>query len=277
MFRYWMAGVAACALIVPAAAEAQMTGNAINTVVPISFDRGRNESVLERSRPETNAIGYKVGGFTLFPTLDTQLGYTDNVYQTTSNKTDDGFVRLAPRLTARSDWSRHSLQLTGSGDFYRYVDAKPRNQDGWSIGTVGRLDATGDLSITAALDTARRYESQFSGAALVNVRSVTPYQQSQARLMAEGRFARVRIVGSADYAKYDFQSVRTLSGFLVSQDNRDREVARGAVQLEYGLTPDTGLFGQVTYTAPAMTRRWRPVSPTAIPRKCARWPVFRST
>ncbi|SUJ06248.1 Uncharacterised protein [Sphingomonas paucimobilis] len=78
-----------------------------------------------------------------------------------------------------------------------------------------RLDATGDLSITAALDTARRYESQFSGAALVNVRSVTPYQQSQARLMAEGRFARVRIVGSADYAKYDFQSVRTLSGFLV--------------------------------------------------------------
>lgn len=248
MFRYWMAGATACALILPAAAQAQMNGNAIETVVPISFDRGRNESVLERGRPETNPIGYKLGGFTVLPSLDTQLGYTDNVYQTTSNETADGFLRLVPRVTARSDWSRHSLQLNGSADIYRYLDAKPRNQDGWSIGTIGRLDATSDVAITAALDTARRYESQFSGAALVNVRSVTPFQQSQARLMAEGRFARVRIVGSADYAKYDFQSVRTLSGFLVSQDNRDRDVARGAVQLEYGLTPDTGVFGQVTYT-----------------------------
>lgn len=257
MFRFWTMGATACALTISAAAEAQVS-NAIDTVVPIAFNRGRNESVTERGRPETNPIGFKAGGFTLFPTLDSQIGYTDNVYQTTSSKTDDVFVRLAPRITARSDWSRHSLQVTGGGDFHRYAEASPRNQDGWSIGTIGRYDATGDVALTMALNTARRYESQFSGAALVNVRSVTPYQQSQARFMADARFARVRIVGSADYANYNFMPVRTLTGFLVSQDNRDREVARGAVQLEYGLTPDTGLFSQVTYTGTSYGQQLAP-------------------
>ncbi|WP_322964447.1 outer membrane beta-barrel protein [Sphingomonas fuzhouensis] len=262
MFRFWTTGAAVCALTVSAAAEAQVS-NAIDTVVPIAFDRGRNESVTERARPETNPVGFKLSGFTLLPTLDTQVGYTDNVYQTTSNKTDDVFLRVAPRLLARSDWSRHSLQLTGGGDFYRYAEASPRNQNGWSIGSVGRFDATSDVALTLALDTARRFESQFSGAALVNVRSVTPYQQSQARLMADARFARVRVVGSADYAKYNFMPVRTLTGFLISQDNRDREVARGALQLEYGLTPDTGLFGQLTYTG---TSYDQPLTPTIANR-----------
>ncbi|MBB4046715.1 MULTISPECIES: outer membrane beta-barrel protein [Sphingomonas] len=257
MLRFWTMGVAVGALTVSAAAEAQVS-NAIDTVVPIAFDRGRNESVLERARPETNPVGYKVGGFTLLPTLDTQVGYTDNVYQTTSNQTDDAFLRVAPRLFARSDWSRHSLQLTGGGDFYRYAEATPRNQNGWSIGSLGRFDATSDVALTLGLDTARRFESQFSGAALVNVRSVTPYQQSQARFMADARFARVRVVGSLDYAKYNFMPVRTLTGFLISQDNRDREVARGAVQMEYGLTPDTGLFGQVTYTGTSYDQQLAP-------------------
>ncbi|UZW56599.1 outer membrane beta-barrel protein [Sphingobium sp. JS3065] len=244
-FRFCSSIVAIGAAILPAIAMAQST---IDTVVPIIYDRGRNVSVTERARPETNPVGLPAGGFTIFPALDIQPGYSDNVYQTQDNRLGDFFVSAAPRVLARSNWSRNSLQVEGSGNLVRYATEKPRDQNGWQVAARGRYDAGSSLTFNLGVDTARLFESQFSGAAITDVRSPTPYQRSQARFLTDARFARFRVVASGTYADYDFRSVDTLAGASLSQDNRDRRIASGAVQLEYGVTPDTGIFGQVTYT-----------------------------
>ncbi|AEG48176.1 Protein of unknown function DUF2320 [Sphingobium chlorophenolicum L-1] len=244
-FRFCSPIAAIGATIFPAIAMAQST---IDTVVPIIYDRGRNVSVTERARPETNPVGLPAGGFTIFPSLDVQPGYSDNVYQTPDDRQGDFFVSATPRVLARSNWSRNSLQVEGSGNLIRYATETPRNQNGWQVAARGRYDAGSNLTLNLGADTARLFESQFSGAAVTDVRSPTPYQRSQARFLTDARFARFRVVAAGAYADYDFHSVDTLAGVILSQENRDRRIASGAVQLEYGVTPDTGVFAQLTYT-----------------------------
>ena len=259
-FRYCLSIAVIGASITSFEAMAQTT---VDTVVPIIYDRGRNVSVTERARPESNPVGLPAGGFTILPSLDIQPGYTDNVYQNDDNKVDDAFVNLAPRVLIRSNWLRNSLQFEGSGNFIRYATESPRNQNGWSLATRGRYDVGSIVTLNAGLDTARMYESQFTGAAITDVRSPTPFQRSQVRFLADARFAQVRVVAAGTYANFDFKSVSTLAGTTLSQDGRDRQVLSGALQAEYGVTPDTGLFAQFTYTD---TKYDQPFAPGAANR-----------
>lgn len=250
MIKRYMAACVGLSSLWTGAAEAQIyiSSDPIDAVVPLIYNRGRNESVLDRPRPEVNQVGIPLGSFTVLPRFTSQLGYTSNVLQTEDDRKSDAFVRFQPRLLARSNWSLHSLQLEGTGDFVRYADQSARNENGWSVTSRGRYDVSGDVAISGQMSTARRYETQFSGASLVNVLTVTPYQQSQAKLLGDARFGRLRAVLSGDYTDYDFKSVRTLDNVQLSQDGRDRKVARGAGQFEYGLSPDAGVFVQLGYT-----------------------------
>jgi hypothetical protein len=148
-------------------AEAQIyiSNDPIDAVVPLIYNRGRNESVLDRPRPEVNAVGVPLGSFTVLPQFTSQLGYTSNVLQTADNQKSDAFVRFQPRLLAKSNWSLHSLQLEGAGDFVRYADQTARNENGWSVSSRGRYDVNGDIAISGQLDTARRYDHAVSALA----------------------------------------------------------------------------------------------------------------
>lgn len=216
----------------------------------ISFDyrRGRNESVLDRSRPVYQPLGISAGGFTLYPALSVTTGYDDNVYQAPTNKVGDGLVILNPSLNAQSNWSRHSLTVDGAGTITRYFHESPRNENGWTTGVQGRMDIGGDDTFTLGARTSQVYESQFSGAALQNVRSSVPFQLSLARAVADFRFARLRTVLSGDYSDFNYKTVTAVDGTPFNQSSRDRGIARVIGHAEYGLTPDTGLFGEVSYT-----------------------------
>jgi hypothetical protein len=229
-------------------AQAQVIGTrASETVIPFSYERGRNESVQQRYRPDYTALGVKAGGFTLYPTLETNIGFTDNAYQI-EDKTSDAFLAVNPTVRLSSDWSRHNLQLEGGGRLVRFFNETDRNEDGWFLTGQGKVDVSSSGTLNFGANTARLYESRFSGAALQNVRTSTPYQSSIVKFLGDYRFNRVRTVLTGDYSFYDFKTVRTFDGGLLNQDNRDRELARVAGHVEYGLTPDAGAFAQLIYT-----------------------------
>lgn len=233
-------------IAVPASAQSIST-QVFEGAVPFTYDRGRNESVIDRPHPEYDPVGVPAGGFLVFPSIDVDLGYTDNVYQANANGVADGFVAIEPKVRAVSQWSLHRLTADASGKLVRYFKYAARNEDGWSIGTDGRLDMSGDASLSLGARTTRMYESGFSGASLTGVRSAVPVQASMFKALEEVRFTRVRAVLAADYSILDYKPVQTLAGTTLSGRDRDRNVVRGIGHVEYGLTPDAGLFVQATY------------------------------
>lgn len=219
-----------------------------DTVIAFDYSRGRNVSVTERPRPGFQPIGVPLNGFTAFPSFTVSSGYDNNVYQSSDQKTGDGFVTVAPALRVESNWSANSLVVDGSGTLQRYFNQTPRKENAWTTGIQGRLDFVGNGTLTAGARTSQVYESQFSGAALQNVRSSVPVQVSLVRGVADFHFTRVRGVLAADYSDFNYKSVIATDGTVLNQDSRDRSVARVIGHAEYGLTPDAGLFVELGYT-----------------------------
>ncbi len=252
-------GAAATSVAWGGVAEAQtITTRVFETVVPFSYNRGRNESVTERLRPEYAPQGVPAGAFTVFPTARVSGGYEDNVYQTETDRVGDGFLLVSPAIQAISNWSVHRFSVDARGSFKRYLEETPRNETGWSLGADGRIDATPDHALSLGARTSRLYESQFSGAALNNVRSSVPVQTTSFRGSLDSRFNRVRTVLAGDYSVFDYKPVRTLADSRRSQDDRDRNIVRGIGHVEYGLTPDAGVFLQLVgvgtdYRTPLLT------------------------
>ncbi len=218
------------------------------TAIPFTYDRGRNTSVLQRARPDYSAIGILAGGFTLYPSMSMSAGFTTNAYQATTSNLSDGFVTLTPQVVVKSNWSVHRLAIDTGGNFVRYFKATTQNENGWHVDAEGKIDVSSRAAISLTAKTAQEYESRFSGAALNNIQSATPYQVSMGEALADIRFDRLRTVIEGDYSDFNFKSIRTLDGLDLNQDNRDRGIARVSGYAEYGLTPDAGLFVQATYT-----------------------------
>lgn len=228
------------------AALAQSSSPMLQGELPFDYSRGRNISVRERSRPEYQALGIPLGGFTLSPSLDITTAYTDNVYATPS-KTADGRVDFNPELAIRSNWSRNQLSLTGGANIRRYLDEKLRNEDGWYVRGGGRyeLGLNGSLEATARAE--KLFESRFSPSTTINVLSSVPYRYNQLRLLGETKRGRFRFAASGSYEDYDFSAVVVPGGGSLAQDNRDRRSWTGVALAEYAVSPDMAVFSQLTY------------------------------
>ncbi|MGE3143015.1 MAG: outer membrane beta-barrel protein, partial [Hyphomonadaceae bacterium] len=68
---------------------------------PAAFDRGHNEGVRERARPDYDADGMPLGAFRLFPTLGLSAVSDDNIYAASSGAISDTIGVAAADLVAR--------------------------------------------------------------------------------------------------------------------------------------------------------------------------------
>jgi hypothetical protein len=215
--------------------------------VTTEFDRGRNQSVLDRPRPEWDPVAIRAGAFMIYPYAEARLGITDNVFESTIEKKSDAFVRVTSGVSVNSIWSRHSLSFAANGDFHRFFEATERNENGWSLALRGQLDVSDAMLFRVSAETAQRYESRLSGAAVPDARTSAQFQQTTLRAVADLRVNRLRIVGFGNYTDLAFDPLTLANGERVAQDSRDREIIRAGSRLEYGLTPDTGLFVLASY------------------------------
>ena len=78
-------------------------------------------------------VGVRVGSFILFPTLETGLSGSDNVFRSASNRKSDMFADVTVGATLTSNWRRHALE-------FRVQNARTYHQD-YSSENDNRLDA----------------------------------------------------------------------------------------------------------------------------------------
>lgn len=225
-------------------------------VIPLESDRGRNQSVTERPRPEYDARGIDVGGFRIDPRVDAVIGYSDNVYQS-ATPVDSAFALVAPRIDVNSNWSVNKLGFDASGRLVRYFSQPARNEDGWSVGANGKIELGPDASITANARTSRVFETPFQGNGIPIARSALPVQISTFQGLFDKRFSRLRVAVSGDYGHFNYLPVIDFAGVTQTRDARDRDIARVAGHVEYGISPTSGVFiqssyGEISYRLPLL-------------------------
>ncbi len=216
--------------------------------LPLEFDRGRNVGVLQRERPEYQAVGIPLLSFTLYPKIETGIGFSDNAYQVAGGSVSDGFVNLSPSVTASSNWGVHQLTLDANYRARRYFSETPRNENNYSVGANGRLDITRSWTLDAQLRTARSTEPRASAASPQDAAESVQYRQTSGGLGTTFNGARIRGQITGNFDRVTFDDVRTFAGGTLNQSNRDQTVLRTTARGEYAISPDTSLFAQVGYT-----------------------------
>ncbi|WP_417687131.1 outer membrane beta-barrel protein [Roseibium sp.] len=96
------------------------------------------------------ASGIRVGTFTILPELTVTGGWTDNTAQSVGG-TSGTLYRIAPSITATSDWSRHQLGFALRGSYVAYPDDRSDDDQSVSASTALRLDLNSRTTANGAL------------------------------------------------------------------------------------------------------------------------------
>ena len=219
-----------------------------------SYDRGRNIGVLDRDRPQYDAVGVHVGGFTVFPKLQTDLGASDNVFATHSDKTADGFVQESPSARLVSNWSRNSLTAEAGASFSQFFTQSTENENGGYGKVDGRLDVYQDSYLAAGLDAQRIFEPRTDTGSPADAVEPVPIDTEGGYLQGLYQTGRFRLRGDLQARNYDYENVDSLLGGVIEQSDRDRVTVDERARSEFAVTPDTAVFLQYTHENSDYTR-----------------------
>jgi len=227
---------------------------------PFGFDRGRNEAVATRARPEFDAKGIRLGSLLVHPGVSADLGTESNVFYQPSNEQDDIVVTLRPRLDAATTWSRHSLTASVGLDDTRYQDNESEDHTDLFVSGEGRLEVRRDtyllLGGRQARETERRGDPDSPFAAAKPIR----YETRGAYVVGVHEFNRARVSLRLDRVNLNYKDAPLVGGGIADQDQRDYTGTTATGRVEYALSPDTALVAQVS----ANTRDYTLKPPQAV-------------
>ena len=103
-------------------------------------DRGRNESVTERVRPDYQAPGLRLGAIKLHPSLGLEAGTDSNIFFRDAGAVDDVVFTTRPRVEAETTWSRHRIAAVVGLDDSRFQDSRSEEHTDVYAEGEARLD-----------------------------------------------------------------------------------------------------------------------------------------
>ena len=210
------------------------------------FARDRNVSVLERRRPEYEAAGAQFGAFWVFPKIEGDIEYNDNIYAVGTGKTSDVIFRVRPQILVQSDWSRHSLSAHASGTFNEYTSHSTESTTDWDFGSDARLDIVRGSDISFGADASKLTESRISSGSPTDAVRPVQYLNDSAYLAAEREVNRIKLSVRGGWNHLDYLSVPSINGGIINEDFRDRNVYGVTGRADYAMSPDTALFVELT-------------------------------
>ena len=221
----------------PLAAQAQQVGE--------QFRRDHNVGVLERKKPDYEALGLRDGGFLVVPRLSATLGYDDNILASPVATKSDTIATIIGEVHAMSDWNTNALQVNAKVTSNHYSSVSTENTSTWDLSTFGRLDIMRDAAVQGSFRDAYLAEDRTTPGAPFSDRPIR-YQFEDLNLSGAKAFNRLRLTSSYRFRNLDYKA-NTLAGAPLSQDFRDHRQTDVFVRGEYAVSPDTAFLLEARY------------------------------
>jgi hypothetical protein len=208
---------------------------------PVQRQERTNEGTPSaRAAENYDAQGMPVGSFRLFPDLELDELFNDNVYATPNGagKTSSFIQVIKPTLDLRSDWNNHMLNFFARGAFGLYSASSTENYQDFGVGFDGRFDIQRDWNVYGGGSFNRGHESRGTPNVLTSAFSPTQYNQLVGNIGYFQRFNRlnVRIDGRLDNYTYFNNGLGPAEG-VVQNSDRNRNEFREAARFGYEFSP----------------------------------------
>jgi hypothetical protein len=226
------AGVSFGALFMAVPAYAQSTGG---------------QGIAERARPDYDALGSRLGSFTLFPSVTTSVTATDNYRATDTNRRSDVYFSVHPEVVATSNWSRNRLEARAYFDQSLHANLSGENTTQFGASLAGAYDVSRETQLRADVSAARYVESRSSLGSFQNSLEPVRYEVLHAGVGASRSFNELSLSGNASVDYRNFHDAAIGNGLFVDQDFRDVRVANLGGNVRYDLRNGIGLIFTAQY------------------------------
>jgi hypothetical protein len=211
----------------------------IPTVGPTPrVERADDRTVAERDAYKP--LGLRLGSFLLFPKLEADETFNDNIYATSAatGRTASFVQLLKPTLELRSQWSVHELNLFARGGFGFYTADASQNFQDVSVGATGRLDIQRDWNVYGGASFTHGHEELGTPNTISGTFQPSFYNQTAANVgyYQAFRALSVRLDGRMDNYNYSNNGQGPAQGFILNTD-RNRTEFREALRVGYEFSP----------------------------------------
>lgn len=203
--------------------------------------------VMDRPRPDYDPKGLPLGAFRLRPALDVGATFDDNVFRTQSGKESDVYYTISPSFSLKSDWSRHSLEVTGSLTRYQYSKHSSEDRTDWDIGANGRIDVLRGTMIETAGSYAVSHEPRSAPDEPGGAKESTEFSLTHSEIKFTHQPNRLGISLGANFDRFDFQPTPLIGGGEFNNDDRNRDQYGAFVKAGYEVSPGVSVFLRGSY------------------------------
>ena len=172
--------------------------------------------------PDVGAAGFKLGSFTLYPSVQVASFYDDNIYATRTGKVSDWAGTVSPNLALQSNWARNSLYAEAGADLTGYWSHGSENTADWHTLAEGRIDVAPKTHILIGGLALHEHEDRSSPDAVEGL-TPTPYTELDAYAGVTHRIGDFSLHAGDAIERITFGNVMGLHGEINNQDrNRNR-------------------------------------------------------
>jgi hypothetical protein len=199
----------------------------------------RGSTVESRPRPEIDALGTRLGSYWLYPRIELDETYNDNIFAA-ARGTSDLITTVAPSFDLLSNFGRHALNFHTGAAFGMFASHSSEDYKDAFASTDGRFDIDQGQNVHGSVQVQRLHESRYSpdspGAAAEPVK----YMNYGGALGYEQTGLRIGYSADATLNRYDYESVPAIGGGRIFQSDRNMTTPtlalRGSYEFEQGLS-----------------------------------------
>lgn len=234
--------LAAIGLIL-AAAEAEAQQSTGSPGAPqVRQERPDTRSATARQAEDYSAKGVTLGSFKLFPTLELNEVYNDNIYATnfgTAGRTGSFIQLIKPSVDLRSDWQRHMLNFFAKGNFGIFSATSTPNFTDGSAGFDGRFDIQRDWNVYGGASYSHSHEDPGTPNAATGAVPPNTYDQIAANAGYFQKFNRFSVRADGRLDNYNYTNNLVSIGGSLAGFYRDRIETRETVRFGYEIVGNT--------------------------------------
>jgi len=177
-------------------------------------------------------MGISVGAFTLYPVLELNVGYDDNVFASVPPTTPSLVSVIRPSLELRSEWARHQLRLLANGGFGFYPSASTQNFQNYMVQVDGKLDIRTDFWLSGLV--AFRRATEALGTPNVSfAQAPTVADSVPVELSLYQKFNRLFYQLTASATRYWYYDYSTITALGLPAASRDRTEYQEQIRIGY--------------------------------------------
>jgi hypothetical protein len=204
----------------------------------------RGQTVTDRPRPLFDPLGVRIEELFLYPRLELDESFNDNIFATRSGTKSDFITSLKPRLDLVSNFGEHALNVSAGANLGWYASHSTENYQDAFASTSDRYDIDRGRHIFANAEIDRlhvaRTSPDFPGAAA----QVPIYTTYLAGLGYGQDQLPVTYRGDLSVARSEYQAVPAVGGGQVNQSDRNNTTYTLGLQSGYSLNPNWVIFAR---------------------------------